>query len=119
MGETAELVVGIRRRSRAEAEQLVTEYESSGLTRASFCAGRGPSVGTLDYYRKCQRDRKQDGAGRIVPVQLLSGISVRPVSPNEDGIALWVELTSGCRIAVGSGFDAATLKRLVAVLGEA
>ena len=117
MSETAEQVVEIRRRSRSEAEQLVTEYESGGLTRASFCAGRGLSVGTLDYYRKCQRDRKQDRAGRIVPVQLLSG--VRPASRYENGIALWVELTSGCRIAVGSGFDASTLKRLVAVLGEA
>ena len=48
MSETAEQVVEIRRRSRSEAEQLVTEYESSGLTRASFCAGRGLSVGTLD-----------------------------------------------------------------------
>ena len=33
--------------SRAEAEQLVTEYESSGLTRASVCAGRGLSVGAI------------------------------------------------------------------------
>jgi hypothetical protein len=119
MSGTAERVVGIRRRSRAEAERLVTEYESSGLTRALFCAGRGFSVGTLDYYRKCQRDRMRGEATRIVPVQLLSEISTPPVNPSEDGIALWVELRGGCRIAVGRGFDAHTLKRLVAALGAA
>jgi|ERR1017187_6222036 hypothetical protein len=118
MSETAERLVKVRRRSRAEAEQLVIEYESSGLTRRSFCAGRGLSVGTLDYYRQCRRKRNQGGAGRIIPVQLLSEISVPPASASEQGIALWVESRSGYRIGVGSGFDAPTLKRLVAVLGE-
>ncbi len=48
------MVVGRRgrRRSRAEVEALVAEYEASGVTRKAFCAGRGLSEATLDLYRK-------------------------------------------------------------------
>jgi hypothetical protein len=48
------VVVGRRgqRRSRAEVEALVAEYEASGVTRKAFCAGRGLSEATLDLYRK-------------------------------------------------------------------
>jgi len=35
------------------------------------------------------------------------------------GSALWVELANGRRIVVGSGFDLATLERLLAVLERA
>ena len=45
-------MVGRRRRSRAETEALVQEFEASGMTRQVFCAGRGLSVAALDKYRK-------------------------------------------------------------------
>ena len=45
-----------RRRSRAEAGQLVVEYEASGLSRAEFCRGRGLSWATLLRYRKWHRE---------------------------------------------------------------
>ena len=48
-------IVVRRRRSRAEAERLVSEFEQSGLRRQAFCARHGLSVGTLDYYRKHRR----------------------------------------------------------------
>lgn len=50
----------------------------------------------------------------MVPVEVLPA-----TRGGEVGSALCVELANGCRIAVGSGFDVATLKRLVAVLAEA
>jgi len=40
-----------RRRSRQEVEQLVAEYESSGLSRSEFCRERGLGLSTLDRYR--------------------------------------------------------------------
>ena len=46
-----EHVCGIRRRrSRQEVEQLVAEYESSGLSRNEFCRERGLSLSTLSRY---------------------------------------------------------------------
>jgi len=41
-----------RRRSRAEADRLVAEYEQSGQTRGAFCRAHGISLSTLDNYRK-------------------------------------------------------------------
>lgn len=35
-----------------EVRRLVAEYESSGQTRADYCAERGLAVGTLDGYRR-------------------------------------------------------------------
>jgi hypothetical protein len=104
-----------RRRSRVEAEQLVREYESSGLTRQAFCAGRGLSVTALDKYRRRHRRATESGEGRLVPVEVLSGISVAA----SGGSGLWVELPNGRRIGVGSGFDAAVLRRLLQVVEQA
>jgi hypothetical protein len=119
MSETAEKHSVRRRRNRAEVEQLVAEYESSGLTRKLFCAERGLSLGTLDKYRKRQRRALGCGEGRIVPVKVLSSISATAENRTETRSALWLELSNGWRIEVGCGFDAPTLERLVAVLDKA
>ncbi|MGB9203803.1 MAG: hypothetical protein WCB94_07465 [Terriglobales bacterium] len=113
--EMVGLVQRRRRRSREEAEQLVREYESSGLTRQAFCAGRGMSMTTLDKYRRRDCRVAQSRAGRLVPVEVLSGI---PAAATGGG-ALWVELGNGRRIGVGSGFDAAALRRLLQVVEQA
>src|ERR1017187_2177403 len=43
-----EQVCGVRRRrSRQEVEQVVAEYESSGLSRIEFCRERGVALRTL------------------------------------------------------------------------
>jgi hypothetical protein len=62
------------RRSRVELEQLAREYESSGLTRQAFCAGRGLSVAALDKYRRRHCRAPGSGEGRLVPVEVLTGI---------------------------------------------
>jgi transposase-like protein len=36
-----------RRRSRAEVERLVAEYEASGLSREEFCQRHGLALATL------------------------------------------------------------------------
>jgi hypothetical protein len=110
-----EMAVRARRRSRAEAERFVREYESSGLTRQAFCAGRGLGVATLDKYRRQHGRAKESGEGRLVPVEVLNGIS----AATSGGSGLWVELPNGRRIGVGSGFDAAVLRRLLQVVEQA
>ena len=103
-----------RRRSGSEAAALVAEYEASGLTRQAFCAGRGLSVAALDKYRRQYRAvAVEAGVGRLVAVEVTSGAASKRSG------ALWVELANGRRIGVGSGFDAATLERLLAVLEQA
>jgi hypothetical protein len=94
------------RRSRAEAEQVVAEYETSGLSRQEFCLKHGLALVTLDRYRK----RRQEATGNNgwVAVELSGG--------SGPGSALAVVLLSGRRIEVSRGFDAHTLEELVRVL---
>ena len=54
MDEQAQVVRVRVRRSRTEAQQLVAEYEASGLSRVEFCRERGLSLATLARYRKRQ-----------------------------------------------------------------
>ena len=111
---TVGLVQRRRRISREEAKQLVGEYEASGLARQAFCAGRGLSVAALDKYRRRYGQGAARNEGRLVAVEVMPGASA-----NRLGSVLYVELANGRRIEVGSGFDAATLKRLLGVLEQA
>ena len=102
-----EVEAGRRRRSWAEAEQLVGEFEASGLGRREFCRIRGLAMGTLDIYRRRQRQEKVGGSSRLVAVELKGEATA-------SGLA--VVSRSGWRIEVSTGFDASTLERLVGVL---
>ena len=101
-----------RHRSRAEADQLAAEYEASGLTREEFCLQKNVSLKTLCRY--VTRYRKQK-AGGSEPQRL---VEAEVASPNGCGAELAVLLASGRRIEVGRGFDASTLRQLVAVLEQ-
>ena len=65
MNEAQGLVVR-RRRSRQEVEQVVAEYETSGLSRIEFCRERGVALSTLGRYRS--RQQRQAPAGMAVEV---------------------------------------------------
>lgn len=105
----ARTVVEKRRRSQAEAESLVGDFEQSGLNRKAFCHARGVALHTLDYYRARNRARRAATTAQdLLPVDL---IGTPPVSGG-----LRVELANGRRIVVEAGFDVSLLKRLVAVL---
>lgn len=103
----ARVVVG-RRRSQAEAEGLVRDFEQSGLTRRAFCQARGVALHTLDYCRQRVRASRVAPAAELLPVELVDA------APVNSGIC--VELANGRRITVEAGFDASHLKRLIAVL---
>jgi hypothetical protein len=107
-----------RRRSRAEIEQLVAEYEASGMGRTAFCQERGLSLSTLARYRRRREQTAVDAAGgkRWLAVEVSSSAAV---ASGERASGLTVVLPGGRRIEVGCGFDADTLKRLVAVVESA
>ncbi len=107
-----------RRRNRREVEQLVAEYEASGLGRSEFCREHGLALSTLARYRsRWERERRaRDGGNPLLAVELCAA----PQAPaSSAGCTLAVVLTNGRRIEVGCGFDGNTLERLVGVLERA
>ncbi len=113
MDEQAQAVTVTRRRSRAEAGQLVAEYETSGLSRADFCRERGLSLATLVRYRKRQAQGETAPGNRWVAVEVFG---TAPALAAAAGSGLAVALSGGRRIEVGRGFDARTLVQLLGVL---
>ena len=101
-----------RRRSRAEIEQLVAEYEASGLGRTVFCQQRGLSLSTLSRYRRWQQQTTGEAAGG--KSWLTVEVSGNAAGERASGLA--VVLAGGRRIEIGRGFDADTLQRLLAVV---
>jgi hypothetical protein len=108
-------VVGKRRRTPAEIEQIVSGFESSGLNRSQFCRGQGLTLGVLNRYlqrRHAAGGNAASGDG-LVAVEL-AGEKQWAESGGSCGLA--VVLSKGRRIAVSAGFDAGTLVRVVQVL---
>ncbi len=106
-----------RRRTRSEVEQLVAEYEGSGLRRTEFCRTHGLSLSTLNRY--CKRRQVQSeaaGVDRWVAVELAGS---RFGSSAGGTAGLTVILNSGRRIEIARGFDADTLHRLIERLERA
>jgi hypothetical protein len=102
-----------RRRNRQEVDQLVAEYESSGLSRQEFCRERGVGLSTLDRYRTRRKRQAPAGSHAMLAVEV-SGRALAPMAGT--GSALAVVLRGGRRIEVGRGFDAGVLEQLVRVL---
>jgi hypothetical protein len=108
----------MRRRNRAEADRLVSEFVQSGLGRKEFSAAHGLSVHTLDVWRR--RVAQPGSRVKIVPVEIVAGRAVpinsmRTASKKPSG-QLRVVLAQGLCVEVEPGFDAAELRRLIAAL---
>jgi hypothetical protein len=105
-----------RRRSRAEVDRLVAEYESSGLSRQEFCAKHGFGLATLDRYRKRRQQRRESSSAdrRFIRVELADTKQACGHSSSD----LIVLLSSARRIEVKRGFDADMLAQLVRVLEQ-
>lgn len=115
-----------RRRTREQWQALVAGWPRSGLTQAQYCARHGISLSSFQYWRarlrKAAKDlaseRRSDPAAsvRLLPVEL----SREPRSAAQEA-PLTLVLSNGLRLEVTAGFDAVTLRQLLAVLqmGEA
>ena len=105
-----------KRRTRDEILQMVAEFATSGMQVSEFCRSRGISRSSLDRYLRKQRaqDRGSRASHRLLAVE------VRAESENSAGNSggLVLALSSGGRIEVNRGFDAATLVRLLMVLDK-
>ena len=110
-----QVVAGKGRRTAAEIEQIVSEFQSSGLNRSQFCRSRGLTLGVLNRYLKRMRAAANDGASGDGLVAVEWG-GKKLGAERAGGCGLVVVLRSGREIAVSTGFEAATLQRLVEVL---
>jgi hypothetical protein len=102
-----------RHRSRSEADQLAVEYEASGLTREEFCRQKDVPLKTLCRYVTRYRKHKTEGT------QPPRWVTAEVAGDSGNGGELAVLLSSGRRIEVKRGFDASTLRQLMAVLEQA
>ena len=102
-----------RHRSRAEADQVAAEYEASGLSQEAF--GRQHDVPLKTLARYVTRYWKQKAGGK----EPQRWVAVEVAGHRVCGSELAVLLSSGRRIEVKRGFDAGTLRQLVAVLEQA
>src|SRR5208283_5795458 len=102
-----------KRRTRADVQQLVAEFVSSGMRRSEFCQSRGLSFSTLDRHLKklrWKRRRKPNSfPGRLVPVELAARKSPMQLAPT---CGLAIMLPGGRRIEVHPDFDTSTFERL-------
>jgi transposase-like protein len=104
-----------RHRSRAEADQVVADYEASGLSREAFCVQYDVTLKSLDRYVTRYRKQKQKQKGE----ESQRFVAVEVTRPTGTGGELAVLLATGRRIEVKRGFDPGTLRQLVAVLEHA
>ena len=109
-------VTTAKRRTREEIREIVAEFATSGMPQSEFCGSRGISRSTLDRHLRKQRaqDHGSSAGNRLLAVEIrtASGSSASTSS------GLVVGLTSGRRVEVNRGFDAATLERLLTVLDK-
>src|ERR1700722_20550504 len=103
-----------KHRSRTEADQLAVDYEASGLSQTEFCQQRDLPLKTLGRY--LTRYRKQKAEGNEPHTQRFGAVEVAHPRWCCGGGKLTVLLSSGLRVEVKPGFDAGTLRQLIAVL---
>jgi hypothetical protein len=106
-----------RRRSQAEVEQLVRDYETSGLGRQEFCEKQGLALSTLNRHRRRMQLAVQSKAsGRLLPVEV-SQAQPLVASPRSGELLVW--LRNGRSIEVRGGFDPKVLQQVVRVVEQA
>jgi hypothetical protein len=102
-----------KRRTRAEVQQLVSEFVSSGMRRSEFCQSRGLSFSTLDRHLKKLRWKRRrnpiSSASRLVSVELAAKNSPKKQEPS---CGLAVVLPGGRRIEVCPDFATIDAKSL-------
>ena len=106
--------VGKKRRARRtgkEVQRLVEEFISGGMKRSEFCRSRGLSPGTLRRHLESGKQEARQ-VPRLVAVELEQKAA-------QKANAIEVVLGRGRRVEVRQGFDAPTLRALIAVLERA
>lgn len=114
------------RRSMAEKVALVDQWRKSGLSLPAFCAPRGVNPKTMSgwIHKPAYRAAIDQARGEVATPQVpdpaepaflpVRVAEAQAHTPGRAGVA--VVIGTGRRVVVGPGFDAETLRRVVAVL---
>ena len=89
--------------------QWITEWRASGLSVRAFCGRRGLATPSFYHWRRVLERRAAEKVA-FVPVQVVAEAVPALATTLE------VVLTDGRMVRVAPGFDAATLRQLLAVL---
>ena len=92
-----------QRRSAEEIQQIVEQYQASGLSQMEYCRQTGMVLSTLGRYVRRLKSPEQ----QLVRVKLEAAA--------EPGMGFVLMLGNGRRIASGWGFGDAELARLIRV----
>ena len=114
-----------QRRTPEHWRRLVAGWPGSGLTQAQYCERHGISVASLHRWReRLAGDHNLSGVGavsretgeplRLVPVELLGA---EPLGWSGEG-RLRLVFAADLHLEIAPGFDAPTLRRVVALLRE-
>jgi hypothetical protein len=111
------------RRSREQWQELVEEWRDSGLTCKQFAKGIGARPSTLSWWKWRLGGTSEVPQGHQTPVNpfmfLEVGTALRTDTCGEVEETRQLQLTiGGYRVSVPSGFDSATLSRVLDVLEE-
>jgi hypothetical protein len=96
-------------RKERQWRRWIGEWQASGLSARAFCQRRGLTVARFYAWRRALQRRAAEKVV-FVPVQVVAD------RVPDRAIALEVVLAGGRAVRVAPGFDAATLRRLLAVL---
>jgi hypothetical protein len=96
-------------RKERQWQRWIGEWQASGLSGRAFCQRRGLTVARFYAWRRVLQRRAAEKV-TFVPVQVVSDAVPTQAS------ALEVVLADGRTVRVAPGFDAATLRQLLAVL---
>jgi transposase len=98
-------------RKEQEWRRRIAQWRASGLSVRAFCDRHGLATPSFYAWRRVLERRAAEKAA-LVAVQVVTDAPPAPAS------ALEVVLADGRAVRVAPGFDAATLRRRLAVLQE-
>ena len=110
--------MGRNGRSAKEVEQIVVDFERSGLNRREYCARRGIAIPTLDLYRRRVRSNRtsRDLVPNLVRVKIGKTATPAPAGGGtQDSFAL--VLANGRRIETSWNFSDDAMTRLIRIAG--
>jgi hypothetical protein len=96
-------------RKERQWRRRINDWRASGLSVRDFCARHGLATASFYNWRRALERRVAEGPA-FVPVQVVADAVPAQAS------ALEVVLVDGRTVRVAPGFDAATLRQLLAVL---
>ena len=97
-------------RKEQQWRRWIGEWQASGLSVRAFCSRHGLATASFYNWRRVLQGRAAAEQPAFLPVQVVA----EAVPPRNS--ALEVVLTNGRTVRVAPGFDAATLRQLLAVL---